>query len=197
MSAEGSSARRSREGADAGPARRAVPDFFIVGHHKCGTTALYQMLRCHPQIFMPELKEPKFLASDMPARLEPPAASPLPRTLEHYLELFSKADPRQRAGEASPSYLTSRTAAQTIAQLQPEARIIAILREPASFLRSYTFSWCSPMSSRTRTCATRSRTSARRARRPHLFPRLYSDSVRYVEQLRRYHALFPPIGCWS
>ena len=37
----------------------------------------------------------------------------------------------QRLGEASPSYLKSRTAAAAIAQVQPEARIIAILREPA------------------------------------------------------------------
>ena len=35
-----------------------MPDFFIVGHPKCGTTALYEMLRGHPQIFMPDLKEP-------------------------------------------------------------------------------------------------------------------------------------------
>ncbi len=35
-----------------------MPDFFIVGHPKCGTTALYEMLRRHPQIFMPALKEP-------------------------------------------------------------------------------------------------------------------------------------------
>ena len=32
-----------------------VPDFFIVGHAKCGTTALYEMLRAHPQIYMPYL----------------------------------------------------------------------------------------------------------------------------------------------
>ena len=30
-----------------------LPDFFIVGHPKCGTTALYEMLRRHPQIYMP------------------------------------------------------------------------------------------------------------------------------------------------
>ena len=35
-----------------------VPDFFIVGHAKSGTTALYEMLRQHPQIFMPASKEP-------------------------------------------------------------------------------------------------------------------------------------------
>src|ERR1700677_5297873 len=38
-----------------------VPDFFIVGHPKCGTTALYEMLRSHPEIHMPA-KEPRFFA---------------------------------------------------------------------------------------------------------------------------------------
>ena len=46
------------------------------------------------------------------------------------------AGPEQRAGEASPSYLCSHDAAARIAEVQPDARIIAILREPASFLRS-------------------------------------------------------------
>ena len=36
------------------------PNFYIVGAEKCGTTALYSYLRQHPQIFMPEVKEPAF-----------------------------------------------------------------------------------------------------------------------------------------
>ena len=30
--------------------QQRLPDFFIVGHHKSGTTALYEMLRGHPEI---------------------------------------------------------------------------------------------------------------------------------------------------
>src|SRR5438309_11821082 len=44
--------------------RARVPDFFIVGAPKSGTTSLYRTLRQHPRIFMPDLKEPRFLASD-------------------------------------------------------------------------------------------------------------------------------------
>src|SRR5271154_4327889 len=116
--------------------RGRVPDFFIVGHAKCGTTALYEMLRQHPQIYMPALKEPLFFASDLRARFQRRAAGPLPTSLEEYLPLFSPAQERQRVGEASSSYLWSRVAAANIARLQPSARIVAILREPASFLRS-------------------------------------------------------------
>ncbi len=64
-----------------GAAASRVPDFFIVGHAKCGTTALYEMLRTHPQIYMPELKEPAYFATDLRNRFQRPAAGPLPQTL--------------------------------------------------------------------------------------------------------------------
>ena len=126
----------SAEALAAAPSVRRVPDFFIVGHPKSGTTALYEMLGGHPQIFMPTLKEPWFFASDMRPRFQPPRSAPTLQTLEDYLVLFNAAQPGQRVGEASSSYLLSRTAAGAIAQVCPDARIIAILREPASFLRS-------------------------------------------------------------
>jgi hypothetical protein len=72
--------------------RQRVPDFFIVGHAKSGTTALYEMLRRHPQIFMPDGKEPWFFGSDMRPRFQPRRAGALPQTLEEYLALFGSAD---------------------------------------------------------------------------------------------------------
>src|SRR5207302_817523 len=63
-----------------------VPDFFIVGHAKCGTTALYEMLRAHPQIYMPDLKETQFLARE--PQDQPLAPNIHPRTLTEYLSLF-------------------------------------------------------------------------------------------------------------
>ena len=110
-----------------------VPDFFLVGHPKCGTTALYETLIRQPGIYMPKLKEPEFFATEM---REGPRPQELPDTLEEYLALFEGARPDQLAGEASTSYLRSHTAASRIAEIQPAARIVAILREPASLLRS-------------------------------------------------------------
>ena len=49
----------------------SVPDFFIVGHPKCGTTALFEMLRTHPQIYMPDCKETFYFADEL--RFPPPA----------------------------------------------------------------------------------------------------------------------------
>jgi sulfotransferase family protein len=175
-----------------------MPDFFIVGHPKCGTTALYEMLRRHPQIFMPELKEPWFFAQDMRPRFQPVRQAPTPQNLADYLALFAAAQPGQRAGEASSTYLLSRDAAGHIAALLPDARIIAILREPASFLRSLHQQLLKThVESKKTLKAALALEPARRAgrriprgsHRPQLL--LYSDHVRYTEQLRRYHAVFP------
>jgi Sulfotransferase family len=176
---------------------KRVPDFFIVGHHKCGTTALYEMLRGNPQIYMPDIKEPWFFASDLRVRF--PLSDPLPTTLEEYLSLFTEARREQRVGEATPSYLMSRVAAGSIAEVQPKARIIAILREPASFLRSlHLQSVQNHAETETDLGKALALEPMRRQGKsipPHTIrPQelLYSDHVRYVEQLRRYRAVFPP-----
>jgi hypothetical protein len=179
-----------------------VPDFFIVGSPKTGTTALHEMLSRHPQIYMPRLKEPRFLASDMrplPEHAQGPREHGYPTTLEEYLALFEDATPGQRLGEATPTYLWSRTAAETIAELQPQARIIAILREPASFLRSLHLAFLkgrneTERSLRKAISLEQPRREGRHvpssSHRPQLLQ--YSEHVRYVEQLGRYHARFPP-----
>jgi hypothetical protein len=184
---------------DTGAAQGRVPDFFIVGHHKSGTTALYEMLSRHPQIYMSAIKEPRFLASDMRARFPAARGRALPQTLEEYRQLFAGAARQQRAGEATPSYLFSHTAAARIAELQPAARIIAILREPASFLRSLHLQLLrSHVETEKDLGRAISLEAARREgrsipRRSHL-PQLlqYSEHVRYVEQLCRYYAVFSP-----
>jgi hypothetical protein len=170
------------------PASR-MPDFFIVGHHKSGTTALYEMLRSHPQIYMPDLKEPLFFARELHPGVRP--EDPQPDTLEEYLELFAAAEPGQQTGEASPSYLRSSTAAARIAELAPDARIIAILREPASFLQSMHMELLKDhMETEKNFRKAIAREQAERDTKPVLW---YSaERIRYTEQLRRYHAAFGP-----
>jgi hypothetical protein len=188
---------RPQESAEVAHPDRRAPDFFIVGQPKSGTTALYETLRGHPEIFMPELKEPMFMASDLRAGLRRETVRARPQTLAEYLALFAPARPEQRAGEASALYLCSREAAANIARLQPEARIVAIVREPASFLRSLHLQSLQDHNE--------TETDLRKAlaleperregkRIPPQCPRpaalFYSDYVRYVEQLRRYHSVF-------
>jgi hypothetical protein len=174
-----------------------IPDFFIVGHAKSGTTALYEMLRGHPQLFMPDLKEPWFFASDMRPRLQRPRAGVPPKTLEEYRTLFGAARDEQRIGEGTSSYLWSRTAAKAIFEVQPQAQIIAILREPADFLRSLHLQFLrshieSERDLRKAIALEGARREGRHIPRQSDRPQLlqYLDHVRYVEQLRRYEALF-------
>ncbi len=210
------------ERADAGRTQGRVPDFFIVGHHKSGTTALYEMLRPHPQIFMPEMKEPEFFGIVQSRRLQSRSApsaqsSPTapvvlsapstssaapssrartyldtrPQTYAEYLALFDPAQPDQLAGEASPSYLWSSEAARLIAEVQPDARIIAILREPASFLRSLHLQMLRDHV-QSEPDLGRAIAGEGRAAREGARALQYTDRVRYVEQLRRYHDVFAP-----
>ncbi|HXB65443.1 MAG TPA: sulfotransferase [Solirubrobacteraceae bacterium] len=172
-----------------------VPDFFLVGHPKCGTTALWEMLRNHPQIFMPEGKELWFLAPELRSARRGGGRA---ETLEDYLALFAAARPDQRVGEATPLYLSSHTAAANIAALAPKARVIAILREPADFLRSFHLQ-CLQNHTESETDLRRAlalEPARRRGERiPADAPRprelLYSEHVRYAEQLRRFHAVLP------
>jgi hypothetical protein len=182
--------------------RRRYPDFFLVGHAKSGTTALYEALRRHPQIYMPAVKEPQFFARnwDAPAAGSERAFEQTGRsmeTVEEYLSLFSAARDDQRVGEASTFYLWSEIAPARIARVQPAARIIAILREPASFLRSLHMQMVQNNSEsekdlRRALALETIRRQGRKIPRNAHWPRalMYSERVRYVEQLRRYHELF-------
>jgi Sulfotransferase domain len=192
----GQAAEEASRATPRGDASRS-PDFFIVGQPKSGTTALHEMLRRHPQIFMPESKEPWFFADELHERT-PPRPGGTPTTLEEYLSLFERAAPEQRIGEASPMYLWSKTAAAGIARLRPDARIIAILREPASFLRSLHLQFVeiyveTESDLRKAVALEALRREGREIPRYTYWPSalMYSEHVRYVEQLRRYHELFP------
>ncbi len=140
---------------DAGAVQGRVPDFFIVGHHKSGTTALYEMLRRHPEIYMPALKEPRFLASDMRARFPAARGRALPQTLDEYRSLFAGASPQQRAGEATPSYLFSHTAAARIANSSRTRVSSRSCASPRASCTHCTCSCCAVTSSRRRACAAR------------------------------------------
>ena len=188
----------SREFSDSHGRGGRSPDFFIVGHMKCGTTALYKMLQQHPLIFMPEEKEPRFLISELRPKAAPGKTIKRPTTMDEYLALFAPAGPEMVAGEASPQYLRYPEVPPAIAEIQPDAKIIALLREPAEFLRSFhgqmmhgrieiekDFQKAIELEPARR----RGESLPRGCNRPQWL--LYSDHVRYAEQLSWYHASFP------
>lgn len=107
-----------------------MPTFFIVGAPKCGTTALYNYLSEHPQIFMSPLKEPQFFAQDLlgdKRRVQ---------DLEEYLACFSGAGDEKMIGEASAAYFASTVAPKEIKRFAPGARIIVMLRNPVDKMYS-------------------------------------------------------------
>ncbi len=168
-----------------------IPDFFIVGHPKSGTSALFRMLQHYPQLHIPR-KEPSFFVPEL-GQMERYAGG-----ISGYTALFDEARPDQLIGEATTSYLWSRTAAQRIAAVQPRARIIAILREPASFLRSLHLQFIRSDMEIERDFGTAIALDDERRlgrRIPPNAPRpqqlVYGEHVRYTEQLGRYHAVFP------
>ncbi len=107
------------------------PNFFIIGAPKCGTTALYTYLQTHPHIFMPNLKEPHYLAEDYDRQRDI-------RSLNDYQRLFDDATLGHKAvGEASVHYIHSSVAVQNIRRLNRDARLIAMLRNPIDLVHSY------------------------------------------------------------
>lgn len=114
----------------------ARPSFFIVGNSKSGTTAMSRFLDQHPDLFVCRPEEPNYFATDF-CRDPDPAGLFHPRSEADYLAMFAAAAPHQRCGEASACYLYSDEAVANIAAFDPDARLVAIFREPVSFLRSY------------------------------------------------------------
>jgi hypothetical protein len=173
-----------------------LPDFFVVGHAKSGTTALHAMLAQHPQVFL-GLKEPRFFATELHVR-DMPRPNATPKTLDEYRAWFADAAPEQQIGDISPDYLWSQDAARLIADACPDARIIAILREPASFLRSLHQQWLrhyveTETDLRKAIELEQPRRLGQRMPLSTYWPNalFYSEHVRYVEQLRRVYEHFP------
>jgi hypothetical protein len=167
------------------------------------------MLRRHPQIFMPEYKwgagkEPWYFSRDNPQPQRDGKRSieftgRREMSLEEYAALFANARDDELIGEASSGYLWSKTAPARIAQARPDARIIAILREPAAFLRSLHLQLLQNHMEfvsdfRRALELEQPRREGREIPTQNYWPSalLYSEQVRYVEQLRRYEAQFPP-----
>lgn len=98
-------------------------DFIIIGGQKCGTTALFEFLESHPQLFGPIKKEVNFFNS-LDYKLG----------IDYYHGFFPKARTHQYLFEASPSYLMDHNsiAAERIYTYYPNIRLIVLLREPVA-----------------------------------------------------------------
>ena len=131
-----------------------LPNFFIVGAPKAGTTSLYAYLDQHPQVYMCPLKEPSYFAFELrPENFSEQMRGRVARETralkqylqgdmrekrfgglisdwDDYLKLYRNVTDESAIGEATASYLWSPTAARNIATRIPHARIIINLRNP-------------------------------------------------------------------
>ena len=113
-----------------------MPNFLIVGAPKAGTTALYQYIKGHPQIFMSPQKEPRFFAIEGE---EIDFRGPEDMTkcryvtdLETYQKLFKNVSNEVAIGEGSTWYLYFPKAAERIKHYLPDVKLIAMLRDPVA-----------------------------------------------------------------
>jgi sulfotransferase family protein len=114
---------------------RHVPNLFIVGAPKSGTTSLYEYLKGHPQAFLPEVKEPCYFAADL-AFDKSGGFMRYGVDEDLYYALFAGAGDAKAVGEGSTRYLYSRDAPALIHSVAPGARIVAMLRNPVDMIHS-------------------------------------------------------------
>ena len=113
-----------------------LPDFFVIGAPKAGTSALHSALAQHPHLFLSKVKEPKYYMcgdSPPPAYKGPGDAHSNQEWIwqrERYRDLFRDAPDDALVGESTPFYLYNRDARRRIAVDRPDARLIAVLRDP-------------------------------------------------------------------
>ena len=103
---------------------RCPPTFIGIGSLRCGSTWLYQVLQCHPDVKLSDRKEMCFFFfPDM-----------LRYNLEWYEAHFAPAnggEPKPVRGEISPEYARLKAwQVNRIAKLLPDLRIILTLRHP-------------------------------------------------------------------
>jgi len=98
-----------------------LPNFFVCGVPKAGTTSLYEYLAAHPDVFMSTEKEPWFFHGEK-----------YEKGLDWYSETFFDGyDGEEAIGEVTPVYFAHDTATKRIAGDIPDPRVVFLLRDPA------------------------------------------------------------------
>jgi Sulfotransferase domain len=113
----------------------ALPDVYLIGAPKSGTTSVASWLAQHPQVYWSVPKEPFYWASDYPRMRRHHGFV----TRNDYEELFSSQGAREAdiRAEGSTTYLYSSTAVPAILKAVPHARFIVCVRNPADLLVSW------------------------------------------------------------
>jgi Sulfotransferase domain len=163
--------------------------FFIAGAQRSGTTYLYQQCAEHPQIEMalPVRPEPKYFINQWNAQST--AASYFDRYFGH------KAGATVY-GEKSTSYIEIESAAQRVADLIPDAKIVFVLRNPVErAISNYLFSVKHGVEQAPLTEAMYNEEQRRHNYDPtkiSVSPFAYLQRGRYIDYIRMYERYFAP-----
>jgi hypothetical protein len=172
---------------------RPLPDFLIIGAQKAGTTALYAYLRRHPAITGPSWKEVSYFDRHY-GRGEAWYRGNFPNRVRARGKLV---------GEASPSYIFHPLGPERVKALVPEARLVALVRNPVDRALSHYHHEVAlgrePLPFEDALDAEEKRLRGeeeRLAADPSYFSRAwwshaYKSRGRYAEQLERWLAAFP------
>lgn len=169
---------------------RLVPDFFVIGAYRSGTTYLHRALGQHPQVFVSILKEPNFFAVDGNDDATPELLMRSVVDADEYARLYRDASSSQRCGDVSPEYLRNPAAPGRIRQTHPDAPLVAILRNPIE--RAYS-DYLQHRARGSEPCDTFAEALDQQDERREGLSRSaphYLDSGRYGVQLARYMELF-------
>lgn len=105
-----------------------LPNTFILGAPKCGTTSLADWLNEHPAVFVSAEKEPHFFSAE-----EFPDGW---MNWDEYRALFADAEAHPVRIDASTGYLRSQFAVPRILEHIADARFIVMLRNPVAMAPS-------------------------------------------------------------
>ena len=158
-----------------------LPNFIIIGAAKSGTTTLFRHLRSHPDVFLAPGKEIHYFDDQFH------------KGLGWYKGHFCEVADERAIGEATPGYMYFEEAPMRMAEVVPDAKLIAILRNPVD--RAYSHYWHERVRGREKLefadaiAAEPERLADGEQRSLHYYS--YGDRGRYVYQLQRVCQFYP------
>jgi hypothetical protein len=166
------------------------PNFLIVGAAKSGTTSLYYWLKQHPEVFLPDWKEPSYFVHDFGVS-----------DWDQYLALFEPGRGKKAVGESSAAYLADPVSPEWIKKELGDVKIIISLRDPVGRIFSmycyavmYGYEWISTFEDVLMKEDSRLKSKMFRKLCPHYFwDYIYFGTGLYSEQIKRYLDTFSQV----
>ncbi len=109
-------------------ATMVYPNFLYIGAEKAGSSWIFEILREHPEVYVPPAKDIQFFDKNYE------------KGIDWYLSLFQPGGGRKAIGEVSHDYFLAEQTAGLIKRYLPDVRLICCLREPVDrTMSSYLF----------------------------------------------------------